>query len=177
MVERETVMSSKQKMTKDTVPESFTLSLAVIDALPVLFFGGSIILIGLMFRNALFLIGAILCFWAGAAKVIWKIIVVTKKKNIWWMFMQMRIAMPVGFLLMLVSVLLNLKAIKLSVILAAVTSMPSVIFFAIGIAGMVLMGVFAARLDSSDVRSNWTEQITNTVAQAAIFAGILFIMF
>ena len=170
-------MSSKQKMTKDTVPENFTLSLAIIDTLPVLFFGGSIILIGLMFRKVLFLIGAILCFWAGAAKVIWKIIVVTKKKNIWWMFMQMRIVMPVGFLLMLISVLLNLKAIKLSVILSAVTSMPSVIFFAIGIAGMVLMGIFAAKLDSSDVRSNWIEQLTNTVAQTAIFIGILFIMF
>ena len=169
-------MSSKQKMTKDTVPSDFTLSLAIIDALPVLFFGGSIILVGLMFRKALFLIGAILCFWAGAAKVIWKIIVVTKKKNIWWMFMQMRIVMPVGFLLMLISLLLKLKAIKLPVILSAVTSMPSVVFFAIGIAGMVLMGVFAAKLDSSDVRSNWIEQLTNTAAQAAIFVGILFLM-
>ena len=174
MVERK---MKKQKMTRDTIPENFTLSLAIVDALPVLFFGGSMILIGLMFSKVLFLIGAVLCFWAGAAKVIWKIIVATKKKNIWWLFMQMRIVMPVGFLLMLISVLLNLKTIKLSVILSAVTSMPSVIFFAVGIAGMVLMGVFAAKLDSSDVRSNWIEQTTNAVAQAAIFAGILFIMF
>ena len=87
--------------------------------------------------------------------------------------MQMRIVMPAGFLL----ILLNLKTIKLSVILSAVTSMPSVIFFAVGIAGMVLMGIFAAKLDSSDIRSNWIEQITNTVAQAAIFVGILFLIF
>ena len=166
-------MSNKQKMTKDTVPENFTLSLAIIDALPVLFFGGSIILLGLLFRKPLFLIGAILCFWAGAAKVMWKIIAAERKKNIWWLFMQMRIVMPAGFLL----ILLNLKTIKLSVILSAVTSMPSVIFFAVGIAGMVLMGIFAAKLDSSDIRSNWIEQITNTVAQAAIFVGILFLIF
>ena len=169
-------MSNKQKMTKDTVPQDFTLSLAIIDALPVLFFGGSIILIGVIFRRVLFLAGAMLCFWAGAAKVIWKIVVVMKKKNIWWMFLQMRIVMPVGFLIMIVSVLLNLKSIKLSVILSAVTSVPSVIFFAIGIACMVLMGIFAAKLDSSDARSNWIEQLTNTVAQAAIFVGILFLM-
>ena len=174
MVERK---MKKQKMTRDTIPENFTLSLALIDALPVLFFGGSMILIGLMFSKVLFLIGAVLCFWAGAAKVIWKIIVATRKKNIWWLFMQMRIVMPVGFLLMLISVLLNLKTIKLSVILSAVTSVPSVIFFAVGVTGMVLMGVFAAKLDSSDVRSNWIEQTTNAVAQAAIFVGILFIMF
>ena len=64
-------MSNKPKMTKDTIPENFTLSLALVDALPVLFFGGSMILIGLLFGNPLFLIGATLCFWAGAAKVLW----------------------------------------------------------------------------------------------------------
>ena len=36
-------MSNKPKMTKDTIPENFTLSLAFVDALPVLFFGGSMI--------------------------------------------------------------------------------------------------------------------------------------
>ena len=98
-------MSNKPKMTKDTIPENFTLSLAFVDSLPVLFFGGSMILIGLLFGSPLFLIGAALCFWAGAAKVLWKIIVVTKKKNVWWMFLQMRIVMPIGFLLMLLAVI------------------------------------------------------------------------
>ncbi len=91
--------------------------------------------------------------------------------------MQMRIVMPVGFLLMLLSVIFNLKAINLSVILAAVVSIPSVVFFAIGIIGMVLMGIFASKLDSSDVRSNWIEQITNALAQGSIFVGILFLIF
>ena len=166
-------MSDKPKITKDTVPEDFTLSLALVDALPVLFFGGSMILTALLFKSRLFLAGALLCFWAGAAKVLWKIIVVKKKKNIWWLFLQMRIVMPIGFALMLLSVILNRKAIRFAAVLTAVTSFPSVIFFALGILGMVLMGVFASRLDSSDLRSNWIEQLTNTAAQAAIFAGIL----
>ena len=126
-----------------------------------------------MFKSRLFLTGALLCFWAGAAKVLWKIVVVKKKKNIWWLFLQMRIVMPIGFALMLLSVILNRKAIRFAAVLTAVTSFPSVIFFALGILGMVLMGVFASRLDSSDLRSNWIEQLTNTAAQAAIFAGIL----
>ena len=168
-------MSKRVKMTKDTVPENFTLSLAVVDALPVLFFGGSIILIGLLFGSPLFLIGAALCFWAGAAKVLWKIIVVTKKKNIWWMFLQMRIVMPPGFVLMILAVILKRSAINLPAVLAATVSLPSVIFFAVGVTGMVLMGIFAAKLDSSDLRSNWIEQLTNTIAQAAIFTGILFL--
>ena len=166
-------MSDKPKITKDTVPEDFTLSLALVDALPVLFFGGSMILTALLFKSKLFPAGALACFWAGAAKVLWKIIVVKKKKNIWWLFLQMRIVMPVGFALMLLSVILNRKAIHFAAVLAAVTSLPSVIFFALGLIGMVLMGIFASRLDSSDLRSNWIEQLTNTAAQAAIFIGIL----
>ena len=169
-------MSNKPKMTKDTIPENFTLSLALVDALPVLFFGGSMILIGLLFGSPLFLIGAALCFWAGAAKVLWKIIVVTKKKNVWWMFLQMRIVMPIGFGLMILAVILNRNAVDLSAVFTAVISLPSVLFFAVGLIGMVLMGVFATKLDSADVHSNWIEQLTNGVAQAAIFMGILFLL-
>lgn len=169
-------MSEKPKMTKDTVPENFTLSLALVDALPVLFFGGSMILIGLLFKSVLFMIGALLCFWAGAAKVVWKVIVVTKKKNVWWLFLQMRLVMPAGFVMMLLAVILNRNTIDLSAVLAAVVSLPSAIFFAAGVIGMVLMGIFAAKLDSADVHSNWIEQLTNAAAQASIFAGILFLL-
>ena len=169
------LMSNKPKMTKNTIPENFTLSLAFVDALPVLFFGGSTILIGLLFGSPLFLTGAVLCFWAGAAKVLWKIIVVKKKKNIWWLFLQMRIVMPLGFALMIFAVIMNRSAVNLPAVFAAIVSLPSVIFFAIGVTGMVLMGVFAAKLDSADVRSNWIEQITNALAQAAVFTGILFL--
>ena len=161
------------KMTKDIVPEGFTLSLALVDALPVLFFGGSMILVGILFESTLFSLGALLCLWAGAAKVIWKIIVVVKKKNVWWLFMQMRIVMPVGFALMLLSVIIGWSKIDRVAVFAAVVSFPSVIFFAVGIFGMVPMGVFASKLDPSNVRSNWIEQLTNGLAQAAIFVGIL----
>ena len=61
----------------------------------------------------------------------------------------------------------------LSVAFAAIVSLPSVLCFAVGVIGMVLMGVFAAKLDSADVRSNWIEQLTNAAAQAAILVGIL----
>ena len=129
--------------------------------------------IGLLFGSPLFLTGAALCLWAGAAKVLWKIIVVTKKKNIWWLFLQMRIVMPLGFLIMLLAVILNRNVIDLHAVFSAVISFPSVIFFAAGMTGMVLMGIFAAKLDPADVRSNWIEQLTNGTAQAAIFTGIL----
>lgn len=166
-------MSRKPKMTRDSVPEGFSLPLVIVDALPVLFFGGSMILIGLLFDRTLFQFGALLCLWAGTAKVLWKILVVTRKRNVWWLFLQMRTVMPIGFALLLLSVILNRETIALPSIQAAVLSAPSVILFAVGAAGMLLMGVFAAVLDPADVRSNWIEQLTNTAAQAAIFFGIL----
>ena len=51
---------------------------------------------------------------------------------------------------------------------------PSIVCFAAGVAGMVLMTACALRLDSSDVRANWVEQLINGVAQGAFFLGILF---
>ena len=48
--------------------------------------------------------------------------------------------------------------------------------FAAGVIGMARMGVFAAKLDSANVRSNWIEQLTNTIARAAVFPGILCLM-
>ena len=77
------------------------------------------------------------------------------------------------FALMIIAVILSRSTINLSAVLAAAVSMPSVIFFAIGIIGMTLMGIFAAKLDSSSLRSNWIEQLTNAAAQASVFTGIL----
>ena len=166
----------KQKMTKDIVPENFTLGLALVDAIPVVFFGASCVVIGALFSSTLFLLGAIFCLAGGAGKVLWKIIVVLKQKNVWPLFVQMRILMPVGFLMMLCSVVANYSRISFTGIITAVTSIPAALFFLIGIIGMVLMGIFAAKLDSSDVKSNWIEQFTNGIAQICIFIGLLLLM-
>lgn len=165
----------KPKITKNDVPEDFTLGLVFVDAIPVIFFGVNCILIGTHLPNILFVIGAALCLWAGAAKVIWKLIVVLKKKNIWWMFMQMRILMPIGFVLMIVSVLLARKLIDFYAVKDMVLGLPSVLFFGLGVLGMILMGVFAGVLDSKNVKANWIEQITNSLAHISIFIGLLLI--
>lgn len=160
-------------MTKDTVPEGFTLMLALTDALPVLFFCAGMMVISRFFSGRLFLLGALLCFIAGAAKVLWKIIVVLRKKNIWFLFVQMRILMPIGFGFMALSLIINRSEISIAGIGAAFVSMPSFVFFAVGILGMVMMVVFAAMLDSSDAKANQIEQLTNGIAQAAFLIGLL----
>ena len=164
---------SKQKMTKDIIPEDFTLFLAFVDAIPVIFFGLSMIKIGMLFNSFLFLAGAILCFVGGAGKVLWKIIVVLYKKNIWFIFVQLRILLTAGFILMLLSLFIDYQKINLNSIIQKIVSFPSCIFFLLGLAGMILMFIFAKKLDSSDVKANWIEQLTNGISQICIFIGIV----
>ena len=77
-----------------------------------------------------------------------------------------------GFLLMLASLFANADKLSLHAICQAVTSFPSVTFFAAALLGMVLMTVFAFILNSADPRANWIEQLTNGAAQTAFFIGL-----
>lgn len=162
---------SRQKMTRDTIPEGFTLTLAAVDAIPVLLFGGSMILAGFLLKSILFLLGAGLCLFAGCAKLIWKVIVVLRQRNVWWLFLQMRILMPIGLVLMVAGAVTAGAALRS--FLASAGRFPSAAFFAGGFVGMGLMAVFGFTLDSSDARSNWVEQITNAAAQLCFFVGLL----
>lgn len=167
---------AEKKIDKNTVPEDFTMGLALVDAIPVIFFGINAVLLGILFNSPLLITGAILCFLAGAGKVLWKIIVAAKKKNVWFLFVQMRAVMPIGFLLMIASIILLCRQAETKAILSGFIAMPSLIFFCIGFLGMVLMMVFAIKLDSSDVKSNWIEQLTNGASQIAIFVGLLLML-
>ena len=164
---------AKTKMTRDVVPENFSLALALTDAIPVLFFGGSMIIVSILFKSPLFLFGALMCLFAGAAKVLWKIIVVLKKKNIWWLFLQMRILMPIGFAAMIAAAFISRSGVDFSAIMHRATGFPPVIFFAAGILGMIMMFIFAFTLDSSSAKANKLEQLTNGIAQACFFVGLL----
>lgn len=172
-------MSSKMKntkMNKNVVPENFTVSLALIDAIPVIFFGASMIAVSFIFDSYLFLTGAVICTLSGAIKVLWKIIVALKKKNVWWMFIQMRILMPVGFVILIASLFVDRALISVSAMWHAVISFPSVVFFALGLLGMLLMIVFSFALDSTNVKANWIEQLINGIAQICIFVGVMILL-
>ena len=158
-------------MDKNKIPEDFTIGLALVDAIPVLFFGMICILLGQKCASLLFTIGAILCLVGGAGKVLWKIIVALKKKNVWFLFVQMRIVMPIGFICMILGFVLS--SCTLTSLWQGFTHFPSIIFYLLGILGMGLMGYFATHLDNSDLKSNWIEQITNGISQICIFIGLI----
>ena len=159
--------------------EGFTLGMALMDAVPVLTFGASTILLGIaMLKNGagpLFFIGAALGFFGGLFKVLWKMLVAVRGKDVVWMNKQFRFTLPFGFLLMVLAFVINLirKNISFAAIGAGIVRFPAVIFFALGLLGMCLMGVLAGKLDPGKAKSNWIEQSVNSLAQIFIFVGIL----
>lgn len=164
------------KMNKDIVPEDFNLGLVLVDLLPVLLFGGSAILFGILTSSFMIKIGAIICFLSGFLKVLWKLIVVIKKRNVWFLFIQMRIFMPIGFLILLVGIIVASIKGNMGQVLSACGGFPQIILFILGFVGMGMMGYFAKHLDSADVKANWIEQITNTIAQLCILIALILTM-
>ncbi len=155
--------------------EGFTIGLALVDAIPVLLFGGSMILVASKFGHPLFIVGAVISTLAGCCKVAWKLILGIWRKDLRWLnkpFVPMQCA---GFLLMLISFILGFGRISWPAVLAALTGFPSILFFLGWIGLMVFMGWFRKnKFSNDDSRSNWTAQIVNCLGQACLLLGILF---
>ena len=155
--------------------EGFTVGLALVDAIPVLSFGISMVIIAARFRSPLFMVGAALSVLGGCCKVAWKMVLGITKKDLRWLnkpFVPMQAA---GFLLMLVSFVIGFGKINWANVGAAILSLPSVALFIAWIALLGFMGWYRKnRFSNDDARSNWTAQIVNAVAQTCLLLGILF---
>lgn len=155
--------------------EGFTLSLALVDAIPVLSFGISMVIIASRFDSPLFMVGAALSVLAGCCKVAWKLVLGIWKKDLRWLnkpFVPMQAS---GFLLMLVSFVIGFGKIDWAGVGAALISFPSILFFIAWIGLMGFMGWFRKnKFKNDDARSNWTAQIINAAGQTCLLLGILF---
>ena len=155
--------------------EGFTVGLALVDAIPVLSFGISMVIIAGRFDSPLFLIGAILSVLGGCCKVAWKLVLGIAKKDLRWLNKPFVPMMVTGFLLLILSVILGLGSIDWAAVLAAVTGIPSILFFIAWIGLMGFMGWFRKnKFQNDDARSNWTAQIINAIGQTCLLLGILF---
>ena len=155
--------------------EGFTVALALVDAIPVLSFGISTVILASRFDSPLFLAGAALSVLAGCMKVAWKLVLGIAKKELRWLnkpFVPMQAA---GFLMMLVSFVLGFGRISWSAVGAAVLSLPSILFFAAWLGLMCFMGWYRKnKFRNDDAHSNWTAQIINAIGQTCLLLGILF---
>lgn len=152
-----------------------SVGMAIVDALPVLCFSASMILITQIYQSAIFMVGAVLCVLAGVGKVLWKLFLAIAHKDVHILYRQFRYMMPAGFVLMLLS--LAVKRPSPSAIWKNVSSFPCNTLFLIAIAGFLVMGVLAAKMDSSDKKANWIEQIVNLVAELCILFGVVIIWY
>ena len=155
--------------------EGFTLGLALVDAIPVLSFGISMVIIASRFRSPLFMVGAALSVLAGCCKVAWKLILGICKKDLRWLNKPFVPMQATGFLLMLVSFVIGFGKISWPAVGAALISFPSILFFLAWMGMMGFMGWFRKhKFRNDDARSNWTAQIINAGGQTCLLLGILF---
>ena len=155
--------------------EGFTVALALVDAIPVLSFGISMVIIAGRFDSPLFMVGAILAVLAGCCKVTWKMIMGLRKKDLKWLNKPFVPMMAVGFLLMLISFVIGFQSINWGGVLTDMTSMPSILFFGAWVGLMFLMNWYRKnRFKHDDAHSNWTAQIVNAIGQTCLLLGILF---
>ena len=157
----------KNKITKDTIPEGFSLILAIIDFLPVIFFCIAIIIFSYRanFYSYPIILGGLMVIISGFIKVLWKIIAAVKKKNVWWMFVQMRIIFPIGFSMIIFGMIQGYKNYSSYIYRA---SFFNKLFFSLFVLGMTFMSIFTVSLDQSNLKSNWIEQITNSISMICL---------
>lgn len=157
--------------------KDFTLSLACFDALPVVLFSASVIIFAINFNNPLFTTGAVICIISGSLQVLWKILVAGKGRDIQILNKQMFYTMTAGILLAAIGIKNGTDNFEAGTFWAKVTSLPCSVFFSVAFVGMALMSIFARTLDSTKAKSNWIEQITNTIAQGALLIGIILTLY
>lgn len=153
--------------------EGFTLSLALVDAIPVLFFGASMIMVATRFNSPLFILGAVISTLAGCCKVLWKLILGIWKKDVRWLNKPFVPMQATGFLLMLVSFVIGFGKINWGALLTAVAGFPAVVFFVLWITMMGTMGWYRRNKFDNSAKANWTAQIINCIGQAALFLGVI----
>ena len=155
--------------------EGFTVGLALVDAIPVLSFGISMLIIAGRFDSVTFLIGAILSVLGGCCKVAWKLVLGIRKKDLRWLNKPFVPFMAVGFGFILGSLIGGFRKINWAGVLDSVCSFPSILFFIAWIGLMCFMGWYRKnRFQNDDAHSNWTAQIVNAVGQTCLLLGILF---
>lgn len=166
-------MSSHTAERSGSIPEGFTLSMALMDCLPVAFFCVGAGVLATRFESPLFRVGVVLVVLAGALKACWKLVIALARRDVRLLNRQMRYLMPVGFALVLVSLVVDRALWSPAAVLAHVTAMPSLVFLIAGVAGMFLMSWFARHLDGRDARANWREQTVNAISQLCIMLAIM----
>lgn len=156
----------------------FSPALAIVDAVPVILFLISCIIFGSGMHSPLFLAGAVLCFLAGAGKVLWKIFLAWTGRDYAWLNKYFLPVMLTGFILLIVSIILAIHGGNYpSAYLLHLTRTGVLIAFSIAllflIALMIVRAVFRKEKFNTSEPLNWAGEVMNIGFQAAVLAGVL----
>ena len=154
----------KQELSRD-----FTPALVLADALPVLFFGISMLVAARRLQSGLFAVCVAVITLAGCGKVLWKLLLAVWKKNVPWLnryFVPCQIA---GSCLALAAMVLSLGRIDW----AGLVRFPRVVFWLLWLAGIGIMGWYRKHKFDNSLVANWTAQLINTATQGALLIAIL----
>lgn len=165
--------------------EGFTVGLALVDAIPVIFFSLSMIIIATALAGSgvtfwIVLIGAILIVLSGLCKVLWKLFLGLKVGDIKILNKIFVPFMASGFMIAIIGALVGTftHVIKWGGVIHAIVSIPALIFFILGFCGMGVMSYVKKtnKRDefNKDAKKNWIAQCVNGFSQCMLFLGILF---
>jgi len=152
----------------------FTLGLALFDFIPVLLFLASSLILSAIMHNTVFLIGMMIMVLAGFLKVIWKLVIATKKKDlekINKLFVPMQIT---GFAIVIISMLVTYKDTIIALRMATRNIFPQIIFIILWIVFIGIMIWYKkTKFDKYSLKSNWIAEILNTVMQLCLLIALL----
>lgn len=164
--------NAKEPSSTQPLPKGFTLPMALVDCLPVLFFCLGSGILAYRFDSILFRIGILLVILAGAMKAGWKFVIALLHKDLRFLNRQMRYLMPIGFLLMLLALFVDRSRWSIKAVLSHITHFPSLFFFLLGFLGILFLIWLARHQNNRDAKANWKEQIVNSFSQGCFLLGI-----
>ncbi len=150
-----------------------TVLLALLDSIPVLSYGITMLLIALRFPSPLFMVGAAVSVLAGVFKLASKIAGATH--NLRWLkrpFVPMQIT---GFVLILFSLILEFKKLDWYGALSSWIELPGIIFIFLGLI-MCRIRLWRIKHNKEDntAKSRWIDAVCDAVCWTSLMLSVLF---
>ena len=143
-------------MSKSTLVKESSVTLAILDFIPVLIFGFAMVLMFVVQPHFLFKIGALLCVCAGLGKVIYKTALALKKKVSPLFSNQFRYTMPIGILCIIISFFVNPIA-------PPRLDHPTILVMALTGIAFILVRVLGGMLDMTTYRNNLIAELCQII--------------
>lgn len=160
--------------------EHFSLSLAIFDTIPIIFFCGNAFLISKHVSNYPFMIGITIIILAAIGKVIWKLVKSIFHKDLQILNRHFLPIMISGMCTMLIGLFYSIAtdSYVFNTIRQQVSTFPSCIFFILSTIGLISLIIFRIKTNKKTFNThsapNWIGEIINSFTQIMLFIGLAY---